>query len=135
MMAKTEGSGKEWHGHITAVTVDYDYRRLGIAKDLVEHLVQCCQQEDQNCYFIDLFVRTTNKMAIDMYKLFGFDIFRRVIDYYSSGTQNDDDAEDAFDMRKPLKRDSDKQSLKKSSHTYESTHYSYKYDKTSISSY
>lgn len=131
MIGKAEGPGLEWHSHITAVTVDYDYRRLGLARALVEHLEHCSEEPDYNCYFMDLFVRTSNKMAIDMYKLFGFDVFRRVKHYYSSG-DNSSDAEDAFDMRKPLKRDTTKQSLTKSAHTFETQGFEYKYDKASL---
>lgn len=36
MMGKAEGRNKNWHSHITAVTVSYDYRRIGLAKTLVE---------------------------------------------------------------------------------------------------
>ncbi|ANB14589.1 Nat3p [Sugiyamaella lignohabitans] len=95
MMGKSEGRGLEWHSHITAVTVDCDYRRLGIAKDLVDHLVTCSEESTQDCYFMDLYVRATNRLAIDMYKKFGFSVFRRVVAYYSMGEPSDD-GEDAF---------------------------------------
>ena len=29
VMGKCEGVGENWHGHVTAVTVGPDYRRLG----------------------------------------------------------------------------------------------------------
>ena len=35
MMGKVEGEGKNWHGHVTAVTVAPMYRRLGLAKQLM----------------------------------------------------------------------------------------------------
>jgi N-terminal acetyltransferase B complex catalytic subunit len=38
------------------------------------------------------------------YNTFGYETYRRVIDYYSG-------EEDAFDMRKALKRDPDKKSM------------------------
>lgn len=127
MMGKSESPGKEWHSHITAVTVAYDYRRLGLARLLVEQLRRASEAADQDCYFMDLFVRASNKLAIDMYKKFGFHVFRRVERYYGSG-DNPHDGEDAFDMRMPLKRDVDKESLKKSSWTEESPYYKYRYD-------
>lgn len=34
-MGKAEGKGKEWHGHITALTVGSEYRRIGLARRLV----------------------------------------------------------------------------------------------------
>ena len=50
-------------------------------------------------YFVDLFVRTTNTVAIGMYEQFGYSVYRRVQGYYhssSSGNRNED--EDAFGM-------------------------------------
>jgi hypothetical protein len=32
MLGKAEGEGKLWHGHVSAVTVAPQYRRLGLAK-------------------------------------------------------------------------------------------------------
>ena len=40
-------------------------------------------------YFVDLFVRKSNALAIDMYKSFGYEVYREVINYYSG-------EEDAF---------------------------------------
>jgi N-terminal acetyltransferase B complex catalytic subunit len=37
-MGKTEGRGKEWHGHVTAVTVAPEYRRIGLAGRLMDIL-------------------------------------------------------------------------------------------------
>ena len=34
-------------------------------------------------YFVDLFVRKSNILAINMYKKFGYSIYRTVIGYYS----------------------------------------------------
>ena len=51
-------------------------------------------------YFVDLFVRKSNALAIDMYTKMGYSVYRRVIGYYSG-------EEDAYDMRKPLSRDPD----------------------------
>lgn len=44
-------------------------------------------------YFVDLFVRVTNDIAINMYKKFGYVVYRRVIGYYSGIEE-----EDAFGM-------------------------------------
>lgn len=43
-------------------------------------------------YFVDLFVRVSNSLAIGMYEKFGYSVYRRVLGYYSSA----DDGEDAF---------------------------------------
>lgn len=94
MLGKVEGVGKEWHSHITAVTVAWDYRRIGLARYLVKELKERSEDSLYNCYFMDLFVRSTNTLAIDMYRGFGFDIFRRIRDYYI--TDGIEPSEDAF---------------------------------------
>lgn len=35
---KAEGPREEWHGHVSAVTVAPEYRRLGLAKGLCDEL-------------------------------------------------------------------------------------------------
>lgn len=37
-MGKAEGRKELWHGHVTAVTVAPEYRRLGVAKQLMDSL-------------------------------------------------------------------------------------------------
>ena len=96
MMGKAEGRNKNWHSHITAVTVSYDYRRIGLAKTLVEQFVTSSEDPAYDCYFMDLFVRSTNALAINMYRGFGFDIFQRVVGYYDE--RNGSPPEDAFGM-------------------------------------
>mmetsp|Transcript_10772 Transcript_10772/g.14069 ORF Transcript_10772/g.14069 Transcript_10772/m.14069 type:complete len:89 (+) Transcript_10772:855-1121(+) len=62
-----------------------------------------------NCYFVDLFVRASNSLAISMYEKFGYIKYRRVVDYYTS--DGIEDGEDAWDMRKALPRDIEKKSV------------------------
>jgi N-terminal acetyltransferase B complex catalytic subunit len=53
VLGKAEGSGPEWHGHVTAITVAPEYRRLGLARkmmDLLEHV----SDNVYNGYFVDL---------------------------------------------------------------------------------
>ena len=38
VMGKSEGKRELWHGHVTAVTVAPEYRRLGLAKQLMQGL-------------------------------------------------------------------------------------------------
>lgn len=59
-----------------------------------------------NGFFVDLFVRPSNIVAINMYKSLGYVVYRTVIKYYSGGADND--TEDAYDMRKSMPRDKDK---------------------------
>ena len=45
----------------------------------------------KDAFFVDLFVRMSNNVAVDMYKQLGYVIYRRVLEYYSG-----DPDEDAF---------------------------------------
>jgi len=103
IMGKAEGVGENWHGHISAVTVAPRYRRLGLAAMLIQYL-EDMTEEVHDGYFVDLFVRISNLLAINMYKKFGYVIYRHVIGYYGS-------EEDAYDMRKAMARDKDKKSM------------------------
>lgn len=48
VMGKAEGQRALWHGHVTAVTVAPEYRRLGVAKQLMDSLETvreaCCRK-------------------------------------------------------------------------------------------
>ncbi|KAL7813491.1 acyl-CoA N-acyltransferase [Trichoderma gracile] len=93
-----------WHAHITALTVAPEARRQGIGKILVEQLEAAA--DAHNAWFMDLFVRSSNAKAIAFYKELGYSVFRVVKDYYGEhATDPDKDSEDAFDMRKSMKRD------------------------------
>ena len=59
-----------------------------------------------NGFFVDLFVKPSNTVAVNMYKSLGYIVYRRVLDYYSGS--GGADSEDAFDMRKAMPRDKDK---------------------------
>lgn len=80
-MGKSEGEGKSWHGHVTALTVAPAYRRLGVARRLMKRLEE--ESETGEMYFVDLFVRQSNEQAIKMYQSMGYSIYRTVLDYYS----------------------------------------------------
>jgi N-terminal acetyltransferase B complex catalytic subunit len=97
MIGKAEGRGLEWHGHISAVTVAPEFRRLGLARTLCNELERVSDKVYRG-HFADLFVRVSNVVAIQMYRGMGYTVYRRVLRYY-------DGDEDAFDMRKPLSRD------------------------------
>lgn len=43
-MGKAEGKGENWHGHVTAVTVGNNFRRLGLAKQLMNLLEDISQK-------------------------------------------------------------------------------------------
>jgi len=92
-----------FHAHITALTVAPLARRQGFARRLSEALERAGDEYD--AWFVDLFVRKSNSIAIGLYKGMGYSVFRKVIGYYSDDPSRVGDGEDAFDMRKPLKRD------------------------------
>lgn len=104
VIGKAEGEGKLWHGHVSAVTVAPEYRRLGLARRLMQDLerISDCIYK---AYFVDLFVRESNKLAIGMYQALGYVVYRVVLKYYST------DEENAFDMRKSMTLDPDKESM------------------------
>lgn len=81
-MGKSEGEGKNWHGHVTALTVAPAYRRLGVARHLMERLEDASEAGDM--FFVDLFVRQSNRQAIHMYQTMGYSIYRTVLDYYGA---------------------------------------------------
>uniref|UniRef100_T1J415 N-alpha-acetyltransferase 20 n=1 Tax=Strigamia maritima TaxID=126957 RepID=T1J415_STRMM len=104
IMGKAEGHAENWHGHVTALTVAPEYRRLGLAAKLMSGLEEI--SEKKHSFFVDLFVRVSNKVAIEMYKQLNYIVYRRVLEYYSG-----DPDEDAFDMRKALSRDVEMKSI------------------------
>jgi N-terminal acetyltransferase B complex catalytic subunit len=98
--AKTE-KPEEAKGHVTAVTVCADYRRLGIASLLLRILEGICDIYFK-AYFVDLYVRPTNKQAHALYKKLGYVVYRQIIHYYEAPQ------EDGLDMRKSMSRDTDR---------------------------
>lgn len=108
IMGKAEGLGENWHGHVTALTVAPEFRRLSLAQKLME-ILETVSEDMYNAYFVDLYVRVSNKVAVKMYEKFGYTVYRRVLGYYTG--MNGDEDEDAFDMRKALARDIEKKSV------------------------
>lgn len=124
-MGKAEGQNENWHGHVTALTVSPDYRRLGLAatlmkfleevseklasfaiklsNKLIQYFLIICRKKiystndffvSVNCfrkqaYFVDLFVRVSNKVAIKMYQQLGYIVYRTVLEYYSGDPDED----------------------------------------------
>ncbi|OON14887.1 acetyltransferase, GNAT family, partial [Opisthorchis viverrini] len=121
MMAKSEGRGMDWHGHVTALSVAPEYRRLGLATQLMLDLEETSERQVElpsevhyfcllyrkRCYYVDLFVRASNKLGLEIYTKLGYVVYRRVLNYYWGSVED----EDAFDMRKALSTDVDKRSV------------------------
>ena len=106
VMGKSEARNNnplDWHGHVTAISVCEEHRRLGIAGKLMRFLEDV--SEHKKCYFVDLFVRVSNHVAVQMYKKMGYVVYREMSEYYT-GPVN----EDAYDMRRALNRDKEKRS-------------------------
>lgn len=107
-----------WHAHITALTVAPEARRSGIGQILTEQLEMAA--ESQNAWFVDLFVRRSNHRAISFYKKLGYSVFRVVKDYYGDHASDPTaSSEDAFDMRKPMKRDKDRKHIRENGENFE----------------
>jgi N-terminal acetyltransferase B complex catalytic subunit len=81
ILGKAEGQGKLWHGHVTAVTVSPEYRRLGLASKLMFYLEEI-SEHIYNAFFVDLFVRVSNKLAQIMYRYLDYSVYRQVYFYF-----------------------------------------------------
>ncbi|TFK30293.1 N-acetyltransferase [Coprinopsis marcescibilis] len=113
VIGKAEGKSTDWHGHVTAITVAPEYRRLGLARKMMD-LLESVSDQVYKGYFVDLYVRCANSIAIGMYEGLGYSVYQRVREYYGSLGQGKGgrDEEDAFDMRKPMSRDSSHRSIR-----------------------
>ncbi|EGN95757.1 hypothetical protein SERLA73DRAFT_186968 [Serpula lacrymans var. lacrymans S7.3] len=113
VLGKAEGVSNEWHGHVTALTVAPEYRRLSLARNMMSRL-ELVSDDLYKGFFVDLYVRCANYVAINMYESFGYSVYRRVREYYGNlGVgKGGRDEEDAFDMRKPLSRDPQRRSVR-----------------------
>lgn len=64
---------KEWHGHVSAVTVAPDFRRQGLARSLMDICEEVTEKHDG--WFVDLFVRAGNTVAVRMYEKLGYVVY------------------------------------------------------------
>jgi N-terminal acetyltransferase B complex catalytic subunit len=114
LLGKIEGDNvetdsiKSWHGHVSGVTVAPEFRRQGLARVMMDYLEEITTKR-HNAWFVDLFVRASNSVAIGMYEKLGYIVYRRVLGYYSGGA--DEKKEDALDMRKAMPRDKNKETV------------------------
>lgn len=58
-MGKAEGHGENWHGHVTALTVSPDYRRLGLAAILMKFLENVSEK-----YVFKLLFRQSSRICL-----------------------------------------------------------------------
>jgi ribosomal-protein-alanine N-acetyltransferase len=72
-------------GHIISVAVMPEFRRAGIASELVKQALYALQEmKADECY---LEVRATNETAIELYDKLRFSLARRVPHYYADGAE------------------------------------------------
>lgn len=90
--------------HITALSVSSTYRNMKLATILMKYFEEIGNLN--NLYFVDLFVRESNSVAINFYNKYGYVVYNRIKDYYQ------EPEEDAFDMRKSLNIDVNKDYMK-----------------------
>lgn len=107
-----------YHAHITALTVAPHARRLGIARILSSGLERA--GDEYNAWFVDLYVRKSNTVAQSLYKGLGYSVYRKVLGYYIDDPSDPDaDGEDAYDMRKPSRRDKDRKHIRENGESFE----------------
>jgi len=75
---KSEGPGQSHHGHLTAITIAREFRRIGVTEQFMNLLKQI--SEEHNGRYIDLFVRKSNENAIKMYNKHGYIVYREILD-------------------------------------------------------
>lgn len=107
VIGKAEGQSTEWHGHITALTVAPEYRRLHVARNLI-HVLEMVSDHYKG-FFVDLYVRCANQVAINMYEGLGYSVYQRVREYYGNlglgkGGRDEEDAFGMFDYIRPCLR-------------------------------
>lgn len=66
---------------ILDIVVDDDYRRQGIASDLINHVIENSNDEDE--FYLE--VASKNEAAIKLYKKFGFEKINTRPNYYPDG--------------------------------------------------
>lgn len=88
----------EIYGHVAALTVSPEYRRIGVATTLMDFFDRILDFKGAN--YVDLYMRVSNKAAYDLYCSLGYALRRTVQDYYP----DQPNPEDAYEMRKYFPR-------------------------------
>ncbi|MBR3674980.1 MAG: ribosomal protein S18-alanine N-acetyltransferase, partial [Bacilli bacterium] len=70
---------------IARICVANEYRRNGIAKALIDKMVEVCKKQEEPIDNITLEVRESNEAAIKLYEKNGFEYITRKNMYYSDG--------------------------------------------------
>eukprot|EP00798_Chlamydomonas_sp_ICE-L_P021771 gene21771-28789_t len=104
ILGKAEGTDELWHGHVTAVTVAPEFRRQHLAQKLMK-ILEDVTEKVHDGYFVDLFVRKSNAVAINMYEK------SNAVSIVVHKEVREQREENAYDMRKAMPRDVHKKSV------------------------
>jgi N-terminal acetyltransferase B complex catalytic subunit len=111
VLSKIECNNKSeriFNNHLSAISVSPSYRRYRLGSLLMDILEN--NGILYNCKYVDLFVRVSNKTGLNFYSRLGYVVYRRIFGYYN-------DEEDAYDMRKSLIHDPNKEYMKRGEDT------------------
>lgn len=101
VLSKMEEESSVVHGHITSLAVLRPYRKMGLAKRLMQ-CAHAAMKETFEAEYVSLHVRKSNEAAKHLYiKTLGYEIHDIEAKYYA-------DAEDAYDMRCSIKKEDQK---------------------------
>lgn len=92
---------KDIRGHVCCLSIEHDFRRLGIARTLMHRFNESLERHKD--WFVALYVRCKNSSAIKLYESMGFMVSQWYPNFY------DDDH--GYEMRMPLARDADRTCL------------------------
>lgn len=101
VLSKMEEESSIVHGHITSLAVLRPYRKMGLARRLMQ-CAHAAMKETFEAEYASLHVRKSNAAAKHLYiETLGYKVHDIEAKYYA-------DAEDAFDMRCEFPKKSDK---------------------------
>ncbi|XP_039226942.1 N-alpha-acetyltransferase 20 isoform X2 [Drosophila yakuba] len=84
---------QEPYGHVAALTVSPEYRRLGLATALMDYFFTVSDLKGAS--YVNLFMRTSNQAAYQLYTSMGYAHRQTIADYYP---------ESAYELRKYVPR-------------------------------
>ncbi|XP_043662746.1 N-alpha-acetyltransferase 20-like isoform X1 [Drosophila teissieri] len=88
----------EPYGHVAALTVSPEYRRLGLATALMDYFFMASDLKGAS--YVNLFMRTSNQAAYQLYTSMGYAHWQTFADYYP----DDPMPENAYELRKYVRR-------------------------------
>lgn len=113
----------DYRGHVSVLTIAPEYRRARFSLAFMKYIEDVSEKMydpysdlfcRDNAFFVDLFVRKDNDLAVAMYKKLQYSVYRHILEYY--GNHNDaygspPSLQLILDMRKALPRDTKKASI------------------------